>query len=52
MPPRGDVMAGRIEEGAEPELAFWSWHDAFPQARIYCRAAIGRKPRQADLEAS
>ncbi len=34
MPPRRDVMAGRIEEGAEPELGFRSCHDAVPRRRI------------------
>jgi hypothetical protein len=24
MPPGGDMMTGRVEEGAEPELAAWS----------------------------
>ena len=27
VPPGGDMMAGRIEKGAEPELGFLPWHD-------------------------
>jgi len=37
MAPRRDMMASRIEEGAEPHLALASAHDArFPIARRSC----------------
>ena len=39
MPPRGDMMAGRIEEGAEPHLAFAAHFLSSVSSRIRLRVA-------------
>ena len=46
MPPGGDMMAGRIEKGAEPELAFLPGHGALLPAHRDERAVrrIGIDP--------